>query len=94
MSELDLSYNERYSDVRIPDAYERLILDCIRWAAAEGCQQALPPASAAWQWLLPSAGQQPCHGRVCWWCSCACSDNELAVAGMEETLAASCSMLI
>lgn len=34
MSELDLSYQERYSDVNIPDAYERLILDCIRWAAA------------------------------------------------------------
>lgn len=30
MSELDLSYQERYSDVKIPDAYERLILDCIR----------------------------------------------------------------
>jgi glucose-6-phosphate 1-dehydrogenase len=30
MSELDLSYGERYSDVKIPDAYERLILDCIR----------------------------------------------------------------
>lgn len=30
MSELDLSYQERYSDVNIPDAYERLILDCIR----------------------------------------------------------------
>jgi hypothetical protein len=32
MSELDLSYGERYSDVKIPDAYERLILDCIRCA--------------------------------------------------------------
>jgi len=31
MSELDLSYQERYSDVNIPDAYERLILDCIRY---------------------------------------------------------------
>lgn len=30
MSELDLSYGERYSNVLIPDAYERLILDCIR----------------------------------------------------------------
>ncbi|KAF8070929.1 G6PD5 [Scenedesmus sp. PABB004] len=30
MSELDLSYTERYADVNIPDAYERLILDCIR----------------------------------------------------------------
>jgi hypothetical protein len=30
MSELDLSYGERYADVNIPDAYERLILDCIR----------------------------------------------------------------
>eukprot|EP00879_Flechtneria_rotunda_P017147 GHRR01017958.1.p1 GENE.GHRR01017958.1~~GHRR01017958.1.p1 ORF type:complete len:482 (+),score=136.79 GHRR01017958.1:223-1668(+) len=30
MSELDLSYSSRYSDVKIPDAYERLILDCIR----------------------------------------------------------------
>jgi glucose-6-phosphate 1-dehydrogenase len=30
LSELDLSYSERYSAVAIPDAYERLILDCIR----------------------------------------------------------------
>jgi glucose-6-phosphate 1-dehydrogenase len=30
LSELDLSYSERYSGVAIPDAYERLILDCIR----------------------------------------------------------------
>lgn len=30
MSELDLSYGERYLDAVIPDAYERLILDCIR----------------------------------------------------------------
>ena len=30
MSELDLSYTERYAHVTIPDAYERPILDCIR----------------------------------------------------------------
>ncbi|KAG1671356.1 hypothetical protein FOA52_002966 [Chlamydomonas sp. UWO 241] len=30
MSELDLTYPERYSGVVIPGAYERLILDCIR----------------------------------------------------------------
>lgn len=30
LSELDLSYEERYRGVNIPDAYERLILDCIR----------------------------------------------------------------
>jgi len=30
MSELDLSYKDRYNTVNIPDAYERLILDCIR----------------------------------------------------------------
>ncbi|MEW5311061.1 MAG: hypothetical protein WDW38_002804 [Sanguina aurantia] len=30
MSELDLSYPERYQDVVIPNAYERLILDAIR----------------------------------------------------------------
>ena len=29
MSELDLSYDERYKDVVIPDAYERLILDVV-----------------------------------------------------------------
>lgn len=29
ISELDLSYKERYSDAFIPDAYERLILDAI-----------------------------------------------------------------
>jgi len=26
-TELDLTYNERYQDVKLPDAYERLILD-------------------------------------------------------------------
>lgn len=30
MSELDLSYGERYQEVHIPDAYERLILDAVR----------------------------------------------------------------
>lgn len=30
ISELDLSYGKRYSDVKIPDAYESLILDCLR----------------------------------------------------------------
>uniref|UniRef100_A0A061S3M8 Glucose-6-phosphate 1-dehydrogenase n=1 Tax=Tetraselmis sp. GSL018 TaxID=582737 RepID=A0A061S3M8_9CHLO len=30
MSEMDLSYKDRYKGLRIPEAYERLILDCIR----------------------------------------------------------------
>lgn len=30
ISELDLSYNKRYADLKIPDAYESLILDCLR----------------------------------------------------------------
>jgi glucose-6-phosphate 1-dehydrogenase len=30
ISELDLSYGKRYSEVKIPDAYESLILDCLR----------------------------------------------------------------
>ena len=30
MSEMDLSYKSRYNGLRIPEAYERLILDCIR----------------------------------------------------------------
>ena len=30
MSEMDLTYAERYSDAYIPEAYERLILDAIR----------------------------------------------------------------
>jgi glucose-6-phosphate 1-dehydrogenase len=30
ISELDLSYGQRYGDVKIPDAYESLILDCLR----------------------------------------------------------------
>ena len=30
MSEMDLSYKHRYDGLRIPEAYERLILDCIR----------------------------------------------------------------
>jgi glucose-6-phosphate 1-dehydrogenase len=29
-SELDLSYSKRYSDVKIPDAYESLILDVLK----------------------------------------------------------------
>ena len=29
MSELDLTYKQRYGDTYIPDAYERLILDAI-----------------------------------------------------------------
>lgn len=40
MSELDLTYPERYRDLTIPDAYERLILDCIRGefvGATGGC---------------------------------------------------------
>ena len=28
--ELDLTYNKRYGDIKIPDAYESLILDCLR----------------------------------------------------------------
>ena len=27
-TELDLTYNSRYKSARLPDAYERLILDC------------------------------------------------------------------
>jgi len=30
ISELDLTYGDRFTGTRIPDAYERLILDCIR----------------------------------------------------------------
>mmetsp|Transcript_8156 Transcript_8156/g.23410 ORF Transcript_8156/g.23410 Transcript_8156/m.23410 type:complete len:521 (-) Transcript_8156:251-1813(-) len=30
MSEMDLSYKNRYEGLRIPEAYERLILDCVR----------------------------------------------------------------
>lgn len=30
MSEMDLTYKERYTDAYIPEAYERLILDAIR----------------------------------------------------------------
>ena len=30
ISELDLTYKERYGNTYIPDAYERLILDAIR----------------------------------------------------------------
>jgi glucose-6-phosphate 1-dehydrogenase len=37
MSELDLSYKDRYNTVNIPDAYERLILDCIRYGGV-GCR--------------------------------------------------------
>ncbi|KAI8841352.1 glucose-6-phosphate dehydrogenase [Chytridium lagenaria] len=30
VSELDLSYSKRYGDLKIPDAYESLILDCLK----------------------------------------------------------------
>ena len=30
VSEMDLTYKERYGDTHIPEAYERLILDAIR----------------------------------------------------------------
>lgn len=30
MSEMDLTYKERYTEAYIPEAYERLILDAIR----------------------------------------------------------------
>lgn len=30
LSELDLSYHSKYSDLRIPDAYESLILECLK----------------------------------------------------------------
>lgn len=30
VTDLDLTYNRRYSDVRIPEAYESLILDCLK----------------------------------------------------------------
>ena len=45
VSEMDLTYKERYGDTHIPEAYERLILDAIRgdqqhfvrrWAALGG----------------------------------------------------------
>ncbi|GFR42547.1 hypothetical protein Agub_g3454, partial [Astrephomene gubernaculifera] len=64
MSELDLSYPERYKGVVIPDAYERLILDCIR-----GDQQHFvrrDELRAAWAIFTPllhaiDAGAVPMH---------------------------------
>ncbi|PNW70574.1 hypothetical protein CHLRE_17g725550v5 [Chlamydomonas reinhardtii] len=64
MSELDLSYPERYKGVVIPDAYERLILDCIR-----GDQQHFvrrDELRAAWAIFTPllhaiDAGAVPLH---------------------------------
>lgn len=53
MSELDLSYQERYSDVNIPDAYERLILDCIRCAC---CGLAVGGCACVWGSTLCLAG--------------------------------------
>ncbi|XP_068665210.1 glucose-6-phosphate 1-dehydrogenase, cytoplasmic isoform-like [Aristolochia californica] len=50
-SELDLSYNQRYQDVIIPEAYERLILDTIR-----GDQQHFvrrDELKAAWEIFTP-----------------------------------------
>lgn len=51
MSELDLSYDQRYKDANIPDAYERLILDVIR-----GDQQHFvrrDELAAAWKIFTP-----------------------------------------
>ncbi|XP_052197038.1 glucose-6-phosphate 1-dehydrogenase, cytoplasmic isoform [Diospyros lotus] len=50
-SELDLSYGQRYQDVKIPEAYERLILDTIR-----GDQQHFvrrDELKAAWEIFTP-----------------------------------------
>eukprot|EP00250_Pteridium_aquilinum_P000700 c10840_g1_i3 orf=477-797(+) len=50
-SELDLSYPQRYKDLVIPDAYERLLLDAIR-----GDQQQFvgrDELEAAWEIFTP-----------------------------------------
>ena len=50
-SELDLSYAQRYQDITIPEAYERLILDTIR-----GDQQHFvrrDELKAAWEIFTP-----------------------------------------
>eukprot|EP00475_Leptophrys_vorax_P042914 TRINITY_DN8096_c0_g1_i2.p1 TRINITY_DN8096_c0_g1~~TRINITY_DN8096_c0_g1_i2.p1 ORF type:complete len:245 (-),score=19.64 TRINITY_DN8096_c0_g1_i2:605-1339(-) len=64
MSELDLSYRQRYTGVRIPEAYERLILDSIN-----GDQQHFvrrDELRAAWEIFTPllnriDAGEVPLH---------------------------------
>ncbi len=52
VSELDLSYKQRYGDTYIPDAYERLILDAIR-----GDQQHFVRRRD----IFPLSGRPLCH---------------------------------
>ncbi|KAJ3040093.1 Glucose-6-phosphate 1-dehydrogenase [Rhizophlyctis rosea] len=51
MSELDLSYSTRYSDVKIPDAYESLILDVLKGDKANFVRD--DELDAAWKIFTP-----------------------------------------
>ncbi|KAI9138894.1 glucose-6-phosphate dehydrogenase [Paraphysoderma sedebokerense] len=51
ISELDLSYNERYTHIRIPDAYESLILDVLRGDQANFVRD--DELDAAWKIFTP-----------------------------------------
>mmetsp|Transcript_20290 Transcript_20290/g.44307 ORF Transcript_20290/g.44307 Transcript_20290/m.44307 type:complete len:604 (-) Transcript_20290:1435-3246(-) len=51
MSELELTYPERYKHLHIPDAYERLILDCIRGDAQHFVRR--DELRAAWAIFTP-----------------------------------------
>lgn len=51
ISELDLSYGKRYQDVKIPDAYESLILDCLRGDKSNFVRD--DELSAAWKIFTP-----------------------------------------
>jgi len=42
-SELELLYMQKYSDTAIPEAYERLILDCINGGARQHASFASSP---------------------------------------------------
>lgn len=51
ISELDLSYNKRYGDIKIPDAYESLLLDCLRGDKSNFVRD--DELAAAWKIFTP-----------------------------------------
>jgi glucose-6-phosphate 1-dehydrogenase len=64
ISELDLTYKQRYKEVDIPDAYPKLILDCIRGEQQHFVRR--DELRAAWALFTPllkktDAGELPVH---------------------------------
>ena len=58
VSELDLTYKDRYPQCYIPEAYERLILDAIRGDQQHFVRRCEPGMSSWWLDLLNQADLQ------------------------------------